>query len=229
MSSPVAVIGLTVGGTDVQVIDGIFLQIVRGLNESPEVRGIDTIVPGLAGRIARNRKADRLVIELRGHVMGAGTAAVAAETAGGFATTLAADTVPGATTVVVADATGIDDAELARVGDTGETEIRAVADVTGTTVTLTAPLVRAHDTGDVVRQVDGLGSSGDRADFRTNAKIVRALFDPTALRVVVAALEDGTTATITARGLPGQLWDQDMPEFASVSIEMEAVADWVIT
>lgn len=48
------------------------IGLVRGLDESPEVRGSDTIIPGTAGRIERNRVRDRRVIELRGWVMGTG-------------------------------------------------------------------------------------------------------------------------------------------------------------
>jgi hypothetical protein len=40
--------------------------------EGPEVRGTDTIVPGLTGRIARNRVGDRWLIELEGMVAGTG-------------------------------------------------------------------------------------------------------------------------------------------------------------
>lgn len=73
MTTPVAVIGLTYNGTDVQDADlGIFLEIVRGLSEGVRVRGKDTIVPALAGRIARNRVADGFIIELRGFVRGSG-------------------------------------------------------------------------------------------------------------------------------------------------------------
>ena len=74
MTNAVAVIGLTFGGTDIQQDPfGIFLEIVHGLNEVPSVRGVDTIVPGLAGRIARNRVTDVLLIELQGLVAGLGT------------------------------------------------------------------------------------------------------------------------------------------------------------
>lgn len=72
MSNPVAVIGLTFASTDLQTVDfGIFLEIVRGLNERPTPRGVDLVVPSRAGRIARNRVGDALTIELRGYVMGA--------------------------------------------------------------------------------------------------------------------------------------------------------------
>lgn len=74
MSNAAAVIGLTYGGTDLQQSDfGIFLELVSGLNEARAVRGQDLIVPGLAGRIPRNRVLDRWPIELRGWVSG-GTA-----------------------------------------------------------------------------------------------------------------------------------------------------------
>lgn len=79
------------------------------------------------------------------------------------------------------------------------------------------------------------GEDGDEADqrsaFRVNAKVVRALFDPTLdPGALVALLEDGTTATIQARAMPTQLWDQPADVHADVSIELQSVdPDWVIT
>ena len=46
----------------------IFLEIVRGFFEVPAVRGDDTIVPGLAGRIAGSRENDIVSILLRGFI-----------------------------------------------------------------------------------------------------------------------------------------------------------------
>lgn len=67
MSSPAAVVGLTFDGVDVQLPDlQIFLEIKRGLNESPTVRGVDVTVPALAGRVEGNRVNDVLSIELEG-------------------------------------------------------------------------------------------------------------------------------------------------------------------
>lgn len=74
MTNAAAVIGLTFASTDLQESPiGVFLEIVRGIAESPTVRGVDTTVPGLAGRIARARISDTLTIELRGYVAGVGT------------------------------------------------------------------------------------------------------------------------------------------------------------
>lgn len=72
MSSPVAVIGLTYRGTDIQMLNGIFLEIVRGLGDVAAVRGVDIIVPARAGRIVRNRVGDVLSIELQGICGGSG-------------------------------------------------------------------------------------------------------------------------------------------------------------
>lgn len=59
---------------DIQQSDlGIYLQIMAGLDEVPEVRGQDVTVPGLAGRLMTNRVLDRLVLELAGNVMGVGS------------------------------------------------------------------------------------------------------------------------------------------------------------
>lgn len=150
MTSAAAVIGLTVDSVDVQDVDGIFLEVKRGIGEVPEVRGVDLIVPAYAGRIVRNRVADRLPIILEGWVRGVGTAS----------------------------------------GASGEDE--------------------------------------DRADFATNRAALRVLFDPTADPVLLeATLEDGTTQSINARTL-NIVYDQVVPSFARVNIEMESVdPDWV--
>jgi hypothetical protein len=147
VTNAVAIIGLTYDGTDIQAADfGVFLELVRGLNEPPAVRGVDLIVPSRAGRIVRNREADALTIELRGYVMGSGST-----------------------------------------------------------------------------------EALQRISFRTNAKIVRALFDTSAEPAdLVASLEDSTTATISARTL-NSIWDQTDPWTAAVSIELESVdPEWVV-
>lgn len=73
MSTAVAVIGLTYRGTDIQIIDGIFLELVRGLVEVVDVRGVDLIVPSRSGQIVRNRVSHRLGVELRGWMRGSGS------------------------------------------------------------------------------------------------------------------------------------------------------------
>jgi hypothetical protein len=118
-----------------------FLQIVRGLNEVAEVRGQDTIIPGTAGRTARNRIADRRAIELRGWVFGAGA-------------------------------------------------------------------------------TDAL----QRASFRDTIQALQTLFSPTAAAGnLVATLEDGTTATISARSL-NMVFSGDDPSFRYLSVELESIA-----
>lgn len=73
MTSPVAIIGLTYDGVDVQEEDlDIFFEVTRGLNEAPEVRGVDTVVPSRAGRVPRARQDDVLRVVLKGHVRGSG-------------------------------------------------------------------------------------------------------------------------------------------------------------
>jgi hypothetical protein len=44
-----------------------------GLDASPTVRGVDTVIPGKSGRIARDRKADTLNIILHALVTGEGS------------------------------------------------------------------------------------------------------------------------------------------------------------
>jgi hypothetical protein len=148
VSGRVGIIGLTVDATDVQQFPfGIFLELVRGLNEPPRVRGVDTVVPGLAGRIARNRTGDGFILELHGYVAGLGTS--------GYA---------------------------------------------------------------------------QGASWRDQVNTFRVLFDPTQDPVgVVATLEDGSTATCSARTLPTVVWVQRAPTCAEVSVEMESLdTDWVI-
>ena len=50
----------------------LVFQVVRGLDDTPEVRGKDTVIPGTAGRTARSRVRDRRVIEIEGWVLGVG-------------------------------------------------------------------------------------------------------------------------------------------------------------
>lgn len=64
---------LVADSVDLTRSDGRILgRVVRGLNEIPEVRGKDTIIPSKPGRTPRNRKLDRLMVEWEGMVMGAG-------------------------------------------------------------------------------------------------------------------------------------------------------------
>jgi hypothetical protein len=148
MTSPIATIALTFDGIDLQRSDlQVFLEIVHGLNETPSVRGTDTIVPGLAGRIEGNRVNDVLPITLEGLVR---------------------------------------------------------ADPTTTT------------------------TSAAIASFRDNMQSIRTLFASNRARAnLVATLEDGTTATISARPLPGIIANDTVKsEFANVSIELEGSGDW---
>lgn len=46
--------------------------VVSGLDDGVEVRGADTVVPGTAGRVERNRVRDRRVVEIQGWVRGTG-------------------------------------------------------------------------------------------------------------------------------------------------------------
>lgn len=66
MTSPAAVVGLRYDGIDLQDDLQIFLEILRGLNEPPTVRGIDNTIPDRAGRSEMNRVNDIIAIELVG-------------------------------------------------------------------------------------------------------------------------------------------------------------------
>lgn len=79
MTSEAAAIALEYAGEDIQDQDlGIFLEIVHGLNETPEVRGVDTVVPGAPGRVAGSRVFDRFTIHLEGWVTGGASGGAAA-------------------------------------------------------------------------------------------------------------------------------------------------------
>ena len=67
--------GLTYRGTSVQTAN-IHLDIITGYAEPASVRGVDTIIPGLAGRVVRDRVKDVRTIELRGWVLGTGATEV---------------------------------------------------------------------------------------------------------------------------------------------------------
>lgn len=65
--------GLTADGTDLTRADGrILLRVMSGLGEVWEVRGVDTVIPHLAGQVARNRRRNTLTIVAEGMVAGAG-------------------------------------------------------------------------------------------------------------------------------------------------------------
>lgn len=69
MTSPVATVGVEYDGVDLQQSDlQWFFEIERGLDEVPTVRGKDTVIPGLGGRLEQNRKNDTLAIVLKGFV-----------------------------------------------------------------------------------------------------------------------------------------------------------------
>lgn len=73
MPNPHSAIPLSYKGTDLQDADwGIFLEIVEGLEESAEHRGVDTIVPSLEGQIEGTRVAHSRPILLEGIVKGSG-------------------------------------------------------------------------------------------------------------------------------------------------------------
>lgn len=148
MTTPVGIVGLTYNAHDLQTSDlTIFLQIVRGLAETPTVRGVDTTIPALAGRVEGNRVNDVLSIELAGWVRAA----------------------PSETT-----------------------------------------------------------TEGARDSYQANRSLVRSIFRPSQARAdLIATLEDGSQITISARPMPGILWQERVPsEFAEVSIELEGYDDW---
>ena len=85
MTSALATIALTYDGVDLQTSDlQLFLEIVHGLNETPSVRGVDTIVPALAGRVEGIRVNDILVVTLEGLIMADPTATTRSDVVASF-------------------------------------------------------------------------------------------------------------------------------------------------
>ncbi len=120
----------------------------------------------------------------------------ATETVGGASTTLTADTAAGAAVVSVASAAGITAGDFLRIGDVGEREVREVDSVLTLAVTLTAPLQRAHDSGDAVREVSGTGSAatdeyGQPVVAETTVATVPGLVQPRRAREVELASQAG--------------------------------------
>jgi hypothetical protein len=89
------------------------------------------------------------------------TVGTAATTTGnGLSTTLSADVAAGATALVLTASTNVATGVFLKVGDAGEEEIVKVDTyVSGLTVNLTTPLIRAHDSADAVVMVDDAGTT----------------------------------------------------------------------
>jgi hypothetical protein len=74
MTTPVAIVPVTFDSVDLCPDDlSRFFRITQGLNEPPDLRGVDVVVPGLDGQVTRPRRANTLRIVLFGHVMGVGS------------------------------------------------------------------------------------------------------------------------------------------------------------
>lgn len=64
---------MTFSGTDLQRSDlSLHLDLVSGLNDGVEVRGRDTVIPGLSGVVPRSRVKGARFLQLVGDVFGAG-------------------------------------------------------------------------------------------------------------------------------------------------------------
>jgi hypothetical protein len=74
MTSGAVSIPLTFDGVDIQDLDGLHLEIVQGLNESPTVRGEDVTIPSADGQTYRPRRFHERRILLSGFVRGDGAA-----------------------------------------------------------------------------------------------------------------------------------------------------------
>lgn len=75
MTSPVAIVGLTFRGYDPQRPDlNVFFEVSEGLDELPEMRGEDQLIPFRTGQLPGLRLAHRRPVVLAGHIMGSGSA-----------------------------------------------------------------------------------------------------------------------------------------------------------
>lgn len=72
MTTAAAQVGLTFDATDVQDLDGLYLEITSGLDDSPTVRGEDVTVPYADGQTARPRRFHERRLILTGFVRGSG-------------------------------------------------------------------------------------------------------------------------------------------------------------
>jgi hypothetical protein len=158
---------LTVGGTEVGATITAPKCVIESEQYAPDFQGAGGPVSG-AVFITKIRAsvefdvneltATKIAWSLPGSsaVVGTGTPA-----GGGASTTLSADAAAGATQIVVTAATSIAANDFLKIGDTGETEIRQVTSgyVSGTTIPLTQPLVRAHDSGDAVVETVDAGTT----------------------------------------------------------------------
>lgn len=70
MTSPLARVQLGFDSVDLIAANlTTYFWIAKGLNETAIVRGADSVVPGLSGRVERGRENDYLPLELRGVIM----------------------------------------------------------------------------------------------------------------------------------------------------------------
>lgn len=72
MTSPAVTIAMTYDGVDIQDVEGIHLQITRGLLETATIRGVDVTVPGLDWQVPRPRRYHERRVLLAGFVRGTG-------------------------------------------------------------------------------------------------------------------------------------------------------------
>ena len=159
---------LTVGGTEIGPSEDPATVSITETTWGPDLQGTVSQIAGLM-RVTKIKaeiktKLNNLSLALLQVVLHkitptVGTAAVT--TPDGLSTTLTADAAAGATSIVLAAATNIADNKFLKVGDAGETEIVKVDPswTTGTTIPLTTPLIRAHDSGDAVVMVDDAGTT----------------------------------------------------------------------
>lgn len=158
---------LTVGGTEVGATVNPPKVTIEATQYAPEFQGAGGPISGAVFNTkiraaiefdVNEITAAKLAWSLPGSSSVVGTAAV---TGGGASTTLGADVAAGATSITVASATGIAAGNFLKIGDAGETEIHEVdaAYVSGTTIPLVGGLLRAHDTGDAVVEVDDAGTT----------------------------------------------------------------------
>ena len=133
----------------------------RPLGAAAPVAGMSRLNESVAAATVTLHEMSLAVLQMLLHNITPVVGTAATTAVSGLTTTLSADVAKGATSITLTAATNIADNKFLKVGDSAETEIVQVDPswTTGTTIPLTTPLIRAHDSGDPVVMVDDAGTT----------------------------------------------------------------------
>jgi hypothetical protein len=132
----------------------------RPMGAAADVAGLSRLNESVASATVTLNELSLAVLQMILHNITPVVGTAATTSPSGLATTLSADVALGATAIVVTAATNVATGKYLKVGDALETEIVKVGTyVSGLTLNLTTPLIRAHDAGDAVVMVDDAGTT----------------------------------------------------------------------